>query len=834
MAGTPADVATVHLLDVGPQQYGDALLCVFKNETVLIDGAHPGNYKEVDGHPAIQDQVGAILGQDPKQLHVSLLMVSHAHDDHIGCLPALVEKGWLSAEWAVVNDPGTGFGRTASDAQTDAALDDRTRQVVAALREEPRSPNLTDAALAEFLSDAAGIEQRYIDMLNTLEKRGTQVVRFGTSPAALQTKLIKRFSEIGLELLGPSKAHLAVCAENVLSKRDAAIRLVSGVQRDDVAASPAGIYRQLMRGTSDAPRDAVDEARSGNFVNLQSIVATFKVGAKRFFFAGDMQFIDPGTTDQTIANELERLRGAIAERAPFAFFKLCHHGSKNGFNDDFLKQIGGTHYLGICAGSGSTKHPNPETLSLLKQHGDELTWARTDHNGRCTFHFRPQRTAVEVERGELNDGVPNKEVDVAPAPPPPPPLAVAPATVERVEDGRTVEIIARIPHVRTRVTISVEIDPAAAAVELKTADEGAGSDFAVAPAVRDLLIATNAKRLAQNIGDGQAQRILEALRSGGATLVDVPGDAAAAEASEPVRAALKNAPRTKGVLILGGHDVVPSQSVDSLPPSLRSRVGTSGDPDNFIVWNDEIYGDIDGDRLPELPVSRIPDGHSAGLLVSALSGRASAGVNCAGVRNIARPFADDVFRRLADGGGMLTSEPHAFSSLPAKLDGDRLYLMLHGDYGDGSRFWGEEPNGYVEAVNLSNVPDSTRAVIFSGCCWGALTVDRPAGRLSPGQPVTMKRTDTSLALAFLKNGARAFVGCTGAHYSPDQPPYGYYGGPMHDAFWKRIREGAVPAQALFDAKQEYFRGMPHGQTKPSSAAIEFKIWRQYTCLGLGW
>src|SRR4051812_16255506 len=86
-AADAAGVPTVFLLDVGPQQYGDALLCLFKNETVLIDGAHPGNFVELEGHPAIQNQIGQILSQDPHALKVSLLMISHAHDDHIGVLP---------------------------------------------------------------------------------------------------------------------------------------------------------------------------------------------------------------------------------------------------------------------------------------------------------------------------------------------------------------------------------------------------------------------------------------------------------------------------------------------------------------------------------------------------------------------------------------------------------------------------------------------------------------------------------------------------------------------------------------------------------------------------
>lgn len=83
-------------------------------------------------------------------------------------------------------------------------------------------------------------------------------------------------------------------------------------------------------------------------------------------------------------------------------------------------------------------------------------------------------------------------------------------------------------------------------------------------------------------------------------------------------------------------------------------------------------------------------------------------------------------------------------------------------------------------------------------------------------------------------GATAFVGCTGSHYSPKDPPFHYFGGPMHEAFWERCLAGTPPARALLDAKWHYASYMPHGQSKPALAAIEYKILREFTCLGLGW
>ena len=115
-----------------------------------------------------------------------------------------------------------------------------------------------------------------------------------------------------------------------------------------------------------------------------------------------------------------------------------------------------------------------------------------------------------------------------------------------------------------------------------------------------------------------------------------------------------------------------------------------------------------------------------------------------------------------------------------------------------------------------------------------MTTDTPAGLVQPGRPFGMKSPDSSIALAALARGALAFIGCTGAHYSPVESPYQYFGGPMHQAFWRHYRSGTPPAKALLDAKIDYLAAMPHGRDSDVQTAIEFKILRQYTCLGLGW
>jgi len=62
-----------------------------------------------------------------------------------------------------------------------------------------------------------------------------------------------------------------------------------------------------------------------------------------------------------------------------------------------------------------------------------------------------------------------------------------------------------------------------------------------------------------------------------------------------------------------------------------------------------------------------------------------------------------------------------------------------------------------------------------------------------------------MALSCLQAGSLAFVGCTGAHYSPDGAS-GFFGGPMHQAFWTQVLHGQKPpAEALFEAKRDFLR-----------------------------
>jgi hypothetical protein len=194
-----------------------------------------------------------------------------------------------------------------------------------------------------------------------------------------------------------------------------------------------------------------------------------------------------------------------------------------------------------------------------------------------------------------------------------------------------------------------------------------------------------------------------------------------------------------------------------------------------------------------------------------------------------------VFAALPGSGALLVSEEARPKDVGrGGAAAGHVYVMLHGSDTDGTRFWGEDESGALEALNISNVPKSFQGVVLTGCCWGALISTTTAAQAVPGQPAPPRVPSASLALSWLQAGARAFIGCTGTHYSPTAEPFDYFGGPMHHAFWRRYTQGEAPAAALFRAKLDYLRDIPHGQRSANGWAIELKILKQFTCLGLGW
>jgi glyoxylase-like metal-dependent hydrolase (beta-lactamase superfamily II) len=97
--------AEVHLLDIGTAAYGDCVVLQFNNgkpRHVLIDGGHS------DDKQRLLTQFGEIIGGS-EPFTFDLVMISHAHGDHIGALPALVTEGHIVAKHALIPDVAMAF-----------------------------------------------------------------------------------------------------------------------------------------------------------------------------------------------------------------------------------------------------------------------------------------------------------------------------------------------------------------------------------------------------------------------------------------------------------------------------------------------------------------------------------------------------------------------------------------------------------------------------------------------------------------------------------------------------------------------------------------------------
>jgi beta-lactamase superfamily II metal-dependent hydrolase len=844
----------VHFLDMGTAKYGDCIVVEVGKTRVLVDGGHPGDWRSGRGTRSIPEQLEEIL-QERGPFHFELLIVTHTHQDHIGCLPTLVASGQITAGWALVADPDLGYGpESALDA---VEVPEAVRLALLALREESHATDQDPAALWEFLLDAGRQQTSYRGMIEALKKQGTRVVAFlgSDDERSEYLELVEAFHSIGLEILGPTREHLQICAAVVdRIGRDAVDAAVDVARRSDAGspvADAADLYRRLV--AADAAGGGLNDA-----LNDQSVVAAIAFQDRRILLTGDMQLAIPGV--RGLGEEMRQLRSRISSLGPYDLVKIPHHGSENAFDEAVLTELGSSRLFIISTGRDPRDpHPAPEVLALLSRRRDELEWLRTDRNGLTSFVLHEERVRMFLSGGAVNDASLNGRNAVATPPPPDPKPPLQPSiTVDR--DLPWVEVTARIPHQATRVTITVDVQPPLgmgartgfpAVVRQPPFLESAPRPLRLAwgRPLPLLLFVTSSQALAGKIGPEATGLLLRGLREAGMRVEDLPpealGEAALAAQSVHRHLASPEAREVRGIVLIGGYDVLPSQRFDCLEIDLEPAVNEAvargraeQDPDHFLIWSDDIYADKAGKTLPALPVSRIPDGGSVSLLWAALeAGSPIHRGKRSGIRNVRRPFADSIFSLLSGQGEMHRSEPVQFDQSPSiDTQAEYLYLMLHGEHTDAAYFLGEREQGeWPRAIGLQNIGPMEGAVVFAGCCWGGLPVHEPAALAEPGARLTPHTADTSLALRFLAAGARAFVGCTGVHYSPGlHPPAPHFGAPLHEAFWRGCCAGVPPARALLEAKLTYLQEMPHGIRTAFGQAVEEKTLRQFTCLGLGW
>ena len=448
----PFDASTeafrLHILDVGAAPYSDCVLLDFGDVRVLIDGAHKGNHEPDAKLPvSIPQQIRRLFGtRDDKPLPIDLLVVTHCHNDHIGCLPELVRSGDLRPRWALLADPGHGYPDPFEDdaadplAGRDATTVELARRVIAGLGEE-LEPGLPLPDAIAFLADSANVEPRYRGMIATLVANGTQVVRYGKDAVG---PLKDEFAAIGLDIVGPTRTHLRKCRDEISGRnrriaadvvdavdavvavdanRDAAIDMSPDDWEDMLAArvyqllaaDPAIAARDGLRsvgheddslaamraGVELPPADsnallAIDASGTSAARNCQSIVVAFGVGGQSAVISGDMQFADPLTE---VREEMGRLRGKLVREPPFRFAWLSHHAAANGTDGALLDEMKDTPLWGMSGGYDGLKHPNPSVLELLEARRGAIDWVRNDRNGLVTLRFRTDgRVEIELNR----------------------------------------------------------------------------------------------------------------------------------------------------------------------------------------------------------------------------------------------------------------------------------------------------------------------------------------------------------------------------------------------------------------------------------------------------
>jgi len=803
----------------------------------MIDGAHPGD------QDLLSKQIKKILGSNPP-FDIDLLVVTHCHLDHIGCLPTLIRDGTIVPKTALVADEKLGFGQTDDGiGPTDAAgLTEAQKVMIIALQEEDHS-DLPDDELQKFLEDGVTLEDRYIEMLQKLDDDGCSIIRYGNHTTQEIEDLEESFDEFGLKILGPSDEHLVICAQAIAGVSDDINQDLFIELTDDVPETKmVDIYRSLMKKVKEDADLEDAESQASAAKNNQSIVIKVAANGWSALLAGDMQYAAAGVTD--LKDLMPIALQEAADAGPYDFIKITHHTASNGLSQEVFDAFSPCKLFAHTGGKNDATHPNKKALQILKANASQIKFSRTDRNGMITVK-KDTKVKMINSKGSFNNFSLNtvgdsEELSI---------VSTKPETT-RVElrtenvDGEFVEVIARIPNQSTRVTITVEIDPEKKKPELRQTIRNSNSLGGGRKFPR-LLFVTCRSLLERNIGKAEATAALKLITNcPDVELLEIEATSNADVASQKVHKRVRSN-KYAGVVIVGGYDVVPSKVLDVLDEDLRVNIRTfrgRKDQDNFIVWSDEIYADLDGDSLPELPISRIPDARRPDLVISALTAQSFSPAGCFGVRNIERPFAEQVYKNIP-GTGVPMNVSETFG--PALLKGDiatgAVYYMLHGNDRDSTLYWGEsreeeeEDNTLFDAVSIENVPSNAEGtIVFAGCCWGALTVSPKAVSLQANKPFVPKPPEDSIALTYLLRGALAFVGCTGTHYSPGQEPFDYYGRPMHDLFWSEISKGKSPAEALWQSKQIYALEIPHGQMDVYSRGIEIKILRQFTCLGLGW
>jgi hypothetical protein len=281
----------------------------------------------------------------------------------------------------------------------------------------------------------------------------------------------------------------------------------------------------------------------------------------------------------------------------------------------------------------------------------------------------------------------------------------------------------------------------------------------------------------------------------------------------------------KGVVLLGGDDVVPFEIRNTLDGSFGNA-----NLSDFLVWSDDGYGVLGDLEFPDLPVSRIPDGNSFALMIAALTAKKiSKNRNSMAIINTTREYGIDIYENFVPYSNknnlwLYHDQTHK-PNPPAKINGSFGYIILHGST-NAEIFSGSNRSNFT----VDDVKKSQLNVVFSAACYSATQINSLPSEVS--QRYQRVAIDNSIALEFLRQGTLAYIGVVVEHISSADDKF-LLGKPFHIYFWKALKRYA-PAKALWIAKQVYTICIPHYSNNPRLTALEYKLSQSFICLGLGW
>lgn len=270
-----------------------------------------------------------------------------------------------------------------------------------------------------------------------------------------------------------------------------------------------------------------------------------------------------------------------------------------------------------------------------------------------------------------------------------------------------------------------------------------------------------------------------------------------------VRQLRQRIPTIDGLLIVGGHEIVPHWELTN-PVTDRAI-----DPDPLVA-TDNPYGTlsdtIDSYLAPDLPVGRLVNpGAGANDLAELI--RTVAGNH---VRRTPRRGAIAIFNAdweaMSDAVAEQLPEPVQKKPVPgyqltgvhrADLSHQYLYFNLHGFMNDPAWKGFEEVRGQFFAAATPESFDAEHvsgAVAFVENCYGALTHDRSAR--------------TSCAIRLLQQGAAAVIGATGLAFGSHLAPGLMLenGDVLAAQFFTHSTAGVTVGRALTQARRDYLGG----------------------------